>query len=236
MRTLILVLAGLIPVLACTPASSRAPASTAAAVSATPSATPTATFTTILPITPAPTSAPPVSPPATPVPATQVPATQVPATPDPATPPPPPPPPASLPAPDQTCSPVVGGDSTVSRALVSVRVAHQSGFDRVVFDFGTGPVPTYRLEMASHFYEPSSKEVFVGGNVFLSLTFPRAGSMGSYTGPSDYPVSLPIVTDVKLTENFEGVLRWGIGLTQLTCPRVSQLSTPARLVLDFPTN
>jgi hypothetical protein len=124
---------------------------------------------------------------------------------------------------------------------MEVRVAHQPGFDRVVFDFGTAPggtgagLPAWVVEQATSFVAPSGQSVPVAGNAFLGVRFQGAGQMGSYQGPMSLRPDIPLVREVKLVEDFEGVLAWGLGLDRLVCPRVSELSAPDRLVVDLPT-
>jgi hypothetical protein len=43
------------------------------------------------------------------------------------------------------------------------------------------------------------------------------------------------VREVKLVEDFERVMTWGLGLERLVCAKVSQLASPVRLVVDLPT-
>jgi len=40
---------------------------------------------------------------------------------------------------------------------------------------------------------------------------------------------------VKLIDDFERVMSWGLGLERLACAKVSQLAGPVRLVVDLPT-
>jgi hypothetical protein len=40
---------------------------------------------------------------------------------------------------------------------------------------------------------------------------------------------------VKLVEDFEGTVVFGVGLERVACPTVLTLLSPARIVIDFPT-
>jgi hypothetical protein len=44
-----------------------------------------------------------------------------------------------------------------------------------------------------------------------------------------------LIKEVRLVEDFERVMLWGVGLQRLVCPTLLALSSPVRLVLDFPT-
>lgn len=145
------------------------------------------------------------------------------------------------------CATVTGGTSGAQAQLVGLRVAHQPGFDRVVFEFGPstapGPfgMPGYRIEPASSFTGTSGQRVTLDGNAFLSLRFPNASTVSPTTGQPTYPGSndirpgTPLVREVKLVEDFERVMIWGIGLDHPACPAVSELGSPLRLVVDLPT-
>lgn len=141
---------------------------------------------------------------------------------------------ASLPP--GACPTLRGGNPDVSRVVASVRVAHQPGFDRIVFDFGNGPLPPYIVEHATRFVGGASGlPVTVQGNAFLHVRFPRAGLMGQYQGPRSIQPGLPLVREVKVITDFEGVITFGLGLERQQCPKALELASPARLVLDFPT-
>jgi hypothetical protein len=129
---------------------------------------------------------------------------------------------------------------------VAVRVAHQPGFDRLVFEFGQstapGPfgMPAYTLETATSLSGPSGQAVAITGNAIFGARFQGASTQNpiggaSYTGSTDIKPTTPLVKNVKLVEDFERVLVWGIGLDRLACPNILVLSGPFRLVLDFPT-
>jgi len=130
---------------------------------------------------------------------------------------------------------------------VGLRVAHQPGFDRVVFEFGPstapGPfaMPRYVIEPASSFTAVSGQRVTLDGNAFLSARFQNASTISpstgqpTYPGPTDLRPGTPLVREMKLIEDFERVMAWGLGLDHPACPAVSELANPLRLVLDLPT-
>lgn len=143
------------------------------------------------------------------------------------------------------CAPVIGGTGAQAQ-LVGLRIAHQVGFDRVVFEFGPSglgalAMPTYRIEPASSFTAVSGQRVTLDGNAFLSVRFQNASTFSPTTGQPTYPGSndirpgTPLVREVKLVEDFERTMAWGIGLDHPACPAVSELGSPLRLVLDLPT-
>lgn len=147
--------------------------------------------------------------------------------------------------PTTTCPPLpAGGTATGFHSLTDVRVGHQPGFDRVVFEFGqeSGPqddVPRFHIERATSFTAISGQPVPVQGSVFWSIRFEGASQADQsgnlvYKGSRDLDPTTVLVKDVKLVEDFEAQLVWAIGLTQLECPRVTTLRSPLRVVIDLP--
>jgi len=154
--------------------------------------------------------------------------------------------PGSTPAsacPDQT-----GGSTANQAQLVAIRIAHNPGFDRLVFEFGpsTAPgvygMPPFRIAAATSLSGPSGQPVPIEGSALIGVRFQNASTVNpsdgsrSYTGATSIkPTTTPLIKEVRLVEDFERVLVWGVGLQRLQCPTLLSLSSPVRLVLDFPT-
>ena len=149
-------------------------------------------------------------------------------------------------SPASACARTTGGNASNQAQLVAVRVAHQPGFDRLVFEFGQstapGPfgMPAYTVETANSLSGPSGQPVTISGNALFGARFQNASTQNpngtpSYTGSNDLKPTTPLIKEVKIVEDFERVLLWGVGLDHLACPKVSELAGPFRVVLDFPT-
>lgn len=209
-RLLPFALAGLLTALACSPQVTPSPAPSTAGPAATPSSTPTVAR-------PSSTAAPTASPS---------------------------PSRSSAPAP-LSCPAQNGGKDPVQAQLTAVRVAHQPGFDRVVFEFGptsVGPygMPLWEIATTTTFTGISGKQVPVDGNAFLQVRFRNASTVDPNTGvqtysQTDFRPGLPLVREVKLIDDFERVMTWGLGLERLQCANVTELASPVRLVVDLPT-
>jgi hypothetical protein len=127
--------------------------------------------------------------------------------------------------------------------LTAVRVAHQPGFDRIVFEFapqagGVAHIPAYtvsRQASAQFVKDPSGQPVTMRGSAGLRIVFHGASGAISYTGSRDQTPNLPVVQEVEQLGDFEAVLSWGAGLSRASCLRVLELSTPTRLVIDVQT-
>ncbi len=138
-------------------------------------------------------------------------------------------------APGTACQRSTGGNAPLTGgALAEVRIGSQPGFGRVVFDFAGGALPQYTIEPATSFVAPSGQTVPVQGNTHIGIRFNGAGGMGTYRGPTSFRPASTLIKEVKLVEDFEGVLVWGVGLERVSCPRTLVLGSPTRLVLDFP--
>jgi hypothetical protein len=123
-------------------------------------------------------------------------------------------------------------NSTAAVTLDAVRVRHQTGFDRVVFEFAGSSVPGYSLT-------PQSNATFTrdpGGPVNLSGS---AGLLVVLSNTAAYQASVassptPVVTKVEQLNEFKP-LAFGVGLNRAACFRVTELTNPGRLVIDFET-
>jgi hypothetical protein len=136
-----------------------------------------------------------------------------------------------------------GTNSGPAMQLTDVRVAHQTGFDRIVFEFGAPPgatahIPSYtvsRQASTKFVKDPSGMPVTMRGSSGLRIVFQGASGATSYNGSRDQIYSLPVVQEVEQLGDFEAVLSWGAGLTQSACIRTLELSNPTRLVIDVQT-
>jgi hypothetical protein len=136
-----------------------------------------------------------------------------------------------------------GTNSGSAMQLTAVRVAHQTGFDRIVFEFAPQPgatahIPAYtvsRQASAKFVKDPSGLPVTMRGSAGLRIAFHGASGATSYSGSRDQIVNLPVVQEVEQLGDFEAVLSWGAGLSQASCIRTPELSNPTRLVIDVQT-
>ncbi len=139
------------------------------------------------------------------------------------------------------CANRTGGVPTAFMQLSAIRVAHQTGFDRVTFEFaasslGPSGMPPYALtQQASTLFikDPSGQTVTLAGTAGLKVVFRNTSGAGTYSGGTDLKPSLPTVAEVRQLGDFERVLSWGIGLNTAACLRVLELSNPVRLAIDL---
>jgi hypothetical protein len=111
-------------------------------------------------------------------------------------------------------------------------------FERVVINFsGTGDFPGYQVQYEK---DPltlgsSGEAVDLKGEANLVIFAGSwMGSEGNFTGETDLsPTNVVNIKQVKLLDNFESVMIWGIGLDKERPFRVFVLHGPDRLVVDI---
>ena len=147
-----------------------------------------------------------------------------------------------------TCSNRSGGVANAFMDLRAIRIAHQTGFDRITFEFspwvdtptgGQAGMPPYQLtqQASTQFYKDASGQpVTLTGTAGLKVVFQNSSGYGTYSGSQDLKPGTVSITEVTQLGDFERTLSWGIGLNRSTCYRTVELSNPTRLAIDFQTS
>ncbi len=157
------------------------------------------------------------------------------------------PPSANPPTPGPTIgpSPVTGftcGSATVLPAttnavvqVTEVRVGTHPGYDRIVFEFAGAGRPQLTIAPATppFFKDPSGLPVEIGGSTFLTLKLYDASGYPVYQGSSAFAPQYPALIALVNDGDFEGYVSWIAGLSTTGCYRVSTLTGPTRIVVDF---
>jgi hypothetical protein len=131
-----------------------------------------------------------------------------------------------------------------SDRLTGVAVQPGVGVDKIVFTFGpstgipSGTNPTGELKPTAppFMLGGSGETVQVDGQRFVAVTFRGqavADEQGnpSYTGPSEIHPNALAVRELRLVDNFEGVVTWLVGVDGPGCVAVSRLTGPDRIVV-----
>ena len=149
---------------------------------------------------------------------------------------PPTPPETSLPA--YACTNASGGKTGVANTITA-RVSEQPGYDRFVLQFDS-IVPTYTVtRQAKPVFNlgGSGQSVTLTGTAGVLVTVHSATGTTTFTGSTDYvKANYVILKEARQTQDFEGYVSWGLGLSKPACMRVFTLDDPARLVVDFQTS
>ena len=127
-------------------------------------------------------------------------------------------------------------DASVSK-LVAVRTATHDGFDRVVFEFDKR-IPGYHTEYIDRPVRKcgSGKVTQMAGDGWLEVRLSPAKahtSEGQSTvAERERILSLPVLSELELTCDFEGIVTWVFGVESPNRYQVRELSSPPRLVID----
>jgi hypothetical protein len=146
----------------------------------------------------------------------------------------------SAPGPAGADSPAPGSPAagtTGAGYLTAIRVAKHPAYDRMVFQFA-GRVPGYKVGyVAAVTHDGSGQPVPLPGQASLQVVFnPASGTRQdgttAYTGPSTLAPFLPTLLQVSSAGDFEGYLRFGVGLSGRAGYHAFTLTNPARVVID----
>lgn len=134
------------------------------------------------------------------------------------------------------------GPARESSYIKTVRAAKNRSFDRVVFEF-QGPMPNYRIDyLKSRIYENEDgrHRIRLPGNVFVQLNFfviPFDDTQEKYTDAKNFVpkgnLAMRSLMSVKDETIFEGYYDFLVGVRAKVPFRVTELSNPSRLVIDF---
>jgi hypothetical protein len=119
--------------------------------------------------------------------------------------------------------------------LVSVRVDERDGYDRVVFTFD-GSAPGYRVRYLPRVDGPGGRPLALRGTAIVEVAFEPARARGP-DGRTTFPAgaitpSSPVLRQVRFAGDFEGQVRFGLGVAGRGGVRVSELADPTRVAVD----
>lgn len=150
--------------------------------------------------------------------------------------------PVQSPQPAANTSEKTGVSTGGTGKLVGVRLARNDGYDRLVLEFTDG-VPAYKIgyRPLPAYADPSGKDIPLPGaseSIRVTLTGATGNGGGpdgvqTYFGPSTITAETTVVTEAKAAGDFEAVLSWVVGLRSKVPFRVTTLSGPPRLAIDF---
>ena len=121
--------------------------------------------------------------------------------------------------------------------LVTVRTATHDGFDRVVFEFAE-QIPGYHTEYIDQPVRKcgSGKVAPIAGDGWLEIRMYPANAHTSEGQPTiaerERMLSLPVISELELTCDFEGIVTWVFGVESPNRYQVRELSSPPRLIID----
>jgi hypothetical protein len=122
--------------------------------------------------------------------------------------------------------------------LTDVRSARHEGFDRIVFEFATGPLPGYHLEYIDKPVRRcgSGETTVIAGEAWLEVRLDPANAHTPSGAPTikdrDQELELAVVKELEQTCDFEAHVTWVLGAIKPNKYRVLTLDEPLRLVVD----
>lgn len=122
--------------------------------------------------------------------------------------------------------------------LESVSTASHEHFDRVVFEFQGSALPGYHVEYIDRPVRQcgSGHPVPLAGDGWLlvRLSPAQAHDLSGHSTVENRELqpALPVLKEMKLTCDFEGMTSWVLGLSSPNRYRVLELNRPTRLVVD----
>jgi hypothetical protein len=122
--------------------------------------------------------------------------------------------------------------------LTDVRAARHDGFDRVVFELGSGSAPGYHLEYIDRPVRKcgSGDVAPIAGDGWLEVRFEPANAHTPSGAPTiakrEQALDLEVVKELEQTCDFEAVVSWVVGVKRPNRYRVLTLNEPMRLVVD----
>lgn len=123
--------------------------------------------------------------------------------------------------------------------LTDVRAARHDGFDRIVFELGSGAAPGFHLEYIDRPVRKcgSGDVATIAGDAWLEVRLEPANAhtpSGAVTiAKRDQKVPLEVVSELEQTCDFEAVVTWVVGVKKPNRYRVLALNDPMRLVVDI---
>jgi hypothetical protein len=142
------------------------------------------------------------------------------------------------------CATRVSAGIAPSDRLTGVTVEPGIGVDKIVFTFGpstgipSGTDPTGELKPTAppFMLGGSGEDVSIAGHRFIAVTFRGmaiADEQGnpSYTGASDIKPNALAIRELRLVDDFEGIVTWIVGVDGPGCVGVTRLTGPQRIVV-----
>jgi hypothetical protein len=119
--------------------------------------------------------------------------------------------------------------------LVSVRTARKAGYDRVLFTF-RGPMPGYRVGYEATVRDEADRPLALPGDTSLMVAFTPALAHQPDGAPTfqggAITTDYPNLRQVRFAGDFEGQVRFGLGVAGRGGFRVTELTGPNRVAVD----
>jgi len=118
----------------------------------------------------------------------------------------------------------------------ALRTGAHPGYDRLTIEFLSGMPSSIdvQAQAGTNFtLSPSGMPVTLAGNNGILITMHGADLHTNYTGPNDIGPHYPGMAEVRVVQDFEGIVQIAIGINGSACFKSSLMTGPARLVIDI---
>jgi hypothetical protein len=120
--------------------------------------------------------------------------------------------------------------------LVSVETDERDGYDRVLFTF-KGSMPGYQVRYVPQVTDAGGRRLALRGAAFVAVAFEPARARDpdgtASFSPTTITPSSPVLRQVRFAGDFEGDVRFGLGVAGRGGFRVSELHNPTRVAVDL---
>jgi hypothetical protein len=122
-----------------------------------------------------------------------------------------------------------------SAFIDGVRTGTHTGYDRLTIEFQNGQPTTIDVAPqggSTFMLSPRGQQVTLKGQAGILVTIHGADAHTAYSGQTDFVTGYSVMVEVRQVQDFEGVVQYGIGLSNAACYHAFILTNPTRLVID----
>ena len=133
-------------------------------------------------------------------------------------------------------APITSQQAPTAAYIDALRTGTHTGYDRLTVEFNNGQPASIELRPQSgtaFTMSPSGQQVALAGQNGILVVIQGADAHTAYTGSRDIKTGYKGLVEVRVVEDFEGVVQLGLGISGSTCYRAFVLSNPSRLVIDI---
>jgi hypothetical protein len=138
-----------------------------------------------------------------------------------------------------TSAPITNSKAPAVAYINDVRTGAHAGYDRLTVQFGNGQPSSIQLQPqagTTFTSSPSGQSVTLAGQNGILVTIRGADAHTSYSGPRDIKTGDRVLVEVRIVQDFEGVVQLALGIAGPACYHVQILPNPVRLVIDIQTS
>jgi hypothetical protein len=138
-----------------------------------------------------------------------------------------------------TSSPFTNSKAPAVVYVNDLRTGAHSGYDQLTVQFSNGQPSSIQLQPRSgtaFTLSPSGQKVTLAGQNSIVVDIQGADAHTAYAGSRDIKTGYRRLVEVRIVQDFEGVLQLALGIAGPACYRVQILPNPVRLVIYIQTS